>query len=147
VCLTFGGEKSVLSVYGRATGLIHAEFRVCMISNSLNLPTVPNPGISGPSDDHSSKKFLELELCQTGLYFSLQCDLVWAAFFFLPLQYTSRISIFFIVFSILQEMKRISYKIQRSPFRYSIEILLLQASDHIATSYAELRDGSANAKV
>jgi hypothetical protein len=44
-------------------------------------------------------------------------------------------------------MKRISYKIQRSPFRYSIEILLLQASDHIATSYAELRDGSANAKV
>jgi len=54
---------------------------------------------------------------------------------------------FFIVFSILQEMKRISYKIQRSPFRYSIEILLLQASDHIATSYAELRDGSANAKV
>jgi hypothetical protein len=95
VCLTFGGEKSVLSVYGRATGLIHAEFRVCMISNSLNLPTVPNPGISGPSDDHSSKKFLELELCQTGLYFSLQCDLVWAAFFFLPLQYTSRISIFF----------------------------------------------------
>jgi hypothetical protein len=70
-----------LSVYGRATGLIHAEFRICMIS--LNLPTVPAPGISGPSDDHSSKKFLELELCQTGLYFSLQCDLVWAAFFFL----------------------------------------------------------------
>ncbi|AQK94453.1 Putative mini-chromosome maintenance (MCM) complex protein family [Zea mays] len=34
---------------------------------------------------------------------------------------------------------------KRSPFRYSIEILL-QASDHIATSYAELRDGSANAK-
>jgi hypothetical protein len=44
--------------------------------------------------------------------------------------------------------KKKNHIIESSCFIYIVEILLLlQASDHIATTYAELRDGSANAKV